>query len=214
MLICIYNLTDGEIFNLWDITNLILGDIYRAIVTYNYIGSAVFIGFNILFISAIGISVKNSYQCDSKYDTYKQWVSQWDREFQTMSWLDCKTEVFAGMKYVTKLKCRICTKFKERIIGRRNFSHRWIDGADSVRTTNIHDYSKSEQHCHTMNLERKSTAQHLDQGPAAYALIARLLITISREEMERLRIKHFLLQQRIWPSQNIQKFVKWKHDMA
>ena len=124
-----------------------------------------------------------------KYDTYKQWVSQWDREIQTMSWLDCETEVCAGVKYVTKLKCRICTKFQERIIGKRNFSQKWIDGADSVRTTNIRDHAKSEQHCHAMNLERKSAAQHLDQGPAAYASIARSLTTISSEEMERLRIK-------------------------
>ena len=34
VLICIYNLTDDETFNLWDTSNLILGDFYRAIVTY------------------------------------------------------------------------------------------------------------------------------------------------------------------------------------
>ena len=62
-----------------------------------------------------------------------------------MSWLDCETEVFAGVKYVTKLKCRICAKFKERIIGRRNFSNKWIDGADSVGTTNMCDHVKPEK---------------------------------------------------------------------
>ena len=105
-----------------------------------------------------------------KYDTYKQWVSQLDREMQTMLWLDCETELSAGVKYVMKLKCRICDKFKERIIGRRNFSQKWVDGADSVRTTNIRDHTKSEQHCHAMNLERKSAAQCLDQSLAVYAL--------------------------------------------
>ena len=34
LLICIYNLTDDETFNLWDTFNLILGHFYGAIVTY------------------------------------------------------------------------------------------------------------------------------------------------------------------------------------
>ena len=59
MLICIYNLTDDETFNLWDTSNLIL-------VTFTGYSNLLiisdrlcFIGFNILYISAIGISVKS-----------------------------------------------------------------------------------------------------------------------------------------------------------
>ena len=76
-----------------------------------------------------------------------------------------------------KLKCRIC-KLKERIIGRKNFSNKWIDGAGLVRAINIRDHAKSEQHCHAMNLERKSAAQRLEQSSAVYASIAHLLSTI------------------------------------
>ena len=116
-----------------------------------------------------------------------------------------------------KLKCRIFDKFKERIIIRRNFSQKLIDGADSLQTTNIRDHVKSEQHCHAMNLERKSTTQHLDQSPAVYAPIVWSLTTISSEEMERLQIKFdiaFLWQRRRCPLQNTQRFVKWKYDMG
>ena len=106
-----------------------------------------------------------------------------------MSWLDCDAETAAEIKYVTKLKCRVCTRYKDRIIGLRNFSGKWIKGADSLRTTNIRDHAKSEQHLHAMNLERKSLAQSIDESPASYAPIARALTTISPEEMEKLRVK-------------------------
>ena len=59
--------------------------------------------------------------------------------------------------------------YKDRIIGRRNFSNKWIEGANSIRTTNIRDHAKSEQHLHAMNLERKRLAQSLDESPATYA---------------------------------------------
>ena len=42
---------------------------------------------------------------------------------------------------VEKLKCKVCAKYKDRIISRKNFSGKWIDGADSVRTTNLIDHA-------------------------------------------------------------------------
>ena len=80
-----------------------------------------------------------------KHETYNKWLVQYDREYQTKTWLDCETEMDAGSKVVNKLKCRICTKHSDRITGRRNFSDKWIVGADCVKTTNIHDHSKSER---------------------------------------------------------------------
>ena len=44
MLICIYNLTDDETFNFWDIFNLILCDFYGAIVTLIISDRLCFIG--------------------------------------------------------------------------------------------------------------------------------------------------------------------------
>ena len=90
-----------------------------------------------------------------KHETYNKWLVQYDREYQTKTWLDCETEMDAGSKVVNKLKCRICTKHSDRITGRRNFSDKWIVGADCVKTTNIRDHSKSDQHIHAMNLERR-----------------------------------------------------------
>ena len=63
--------------------------------------------------------------------TYKKWMTELECGFQTLSWLDCDTGSIEGKKVVTKLKCKICTKHQLRINGRKHFSNKWIDGADS-----------------------------------------------------------------------------------
>ena len=50
-----------------------------------------------------------------KHGTYQKWVSQYDRNCQTMAWLDCDTAIERGVKLVTKLKCRVCAKYKDKI---------------------------------------------------------------------------------------------------
>ena len=82
--------------------------------------------------------------------TYTTLKRDLDRECSTMSWLDCETQVSARKKVVTKLLCSVCKKFRARIEHRRNFSERWIIGADSVRTSNIRDHSRADQHVHAM----------------------------------------------------------------
>ena len=77
-----------------------------------------------------------------QHETYQKWVKQYDRDCQRVTWLDCETGTERGVKVVTKLKCRVCTKYRERILGRKNFSEKWISGADSVRTTNVLDHAK------------------------------------------------------------------------
>ena len=58
---------------------------------------------------------------------------------------------------VEKLKCKVCTKYKERIIGRRNFSNKWIKGSDSIRTTNLVDHAKSAYPCHESSMQGRSS---------------------------------------------------------
>ena len=57
-----------------------------------------------------------------KYETFKRWIVNNDREFQTMTWLSCETESEHGEKFVTKLKCKICSKYREKLVGRKNFN--------------------------------------------------------------------------------------------
>ena len=55
VLICIYNLTDDETFNLWDLILVTFTGYSNLLIISDRL---CFIGFNILYISAIGISVK------------------------------------------------------------------------------------------------------------------------------------------------------------
>ena len=58
------------------------------------------------------------------YTTSEKWRRDFDREFETVSWLECESAVEGGTKVVRKLKCSVCNKFRMRIIHKRNFSDR------------------------------------------------------------------------------------------
>ena len=45
-------------------------------------------------------------------------------------------------KIVAKLKFKVCVKFES------NYSNKWIVGADSVRTSNIKEHARTDQHAH------------------------------------------------------------------
>ena len=79
----------------------------------------------------------------------------------------------------------MCVKNNDRITGRRNFSDKWIVGADCVKTSNIRD--QSDQHVHAMNLEKKEWAQENGLVTAQYAPQA--LYTLPEEERDRLSKK-------------------------
>ena len=90
---------------------------------------------------------------------------------------------------MTTLKCRACTEFRDRILSQKNFSDKWISGADSVHTTNVVDHAKSYQHVHAMNLLRKQQTQAQGMSVATYTPITQSLNTLSEDEWKRLRAK-------------------------
>ena len=92
-------------------------------------------------------------------------------------------------KVVTKLKCKVCVEFVEKIKGRKNFSDRWIVGAYSVRISNVCDHTKSDQHSHAMVLLKKQRSQSAGLGPSTYAPIAQAFSKLSDDERKRLRVK-------------------------
>ena len=69
-----------------------------------------------------------------------------------MLWLDCVVEREGVKSVVPKLKCKVCTKFADKIRGRKNFSEKWIAGADSVQISNVCDHTQNYQHTHAMRL--------------------------------------------------------------
>ena len=124
------------------------------------------------------------------FTTFQKWQRDLDREYQTKSWLDCDTKKEGAKKVVTKLKCKVCAEFVEKIKGRKNFSNRCIVGAYSVRISNVRDHTKSDQHSHAMALLKKQRSQSAGLGPSTYAPIAEAFSTLSVDERKRLRVKY------------------------
>ena len=60
-----------------------------------------------------------------------------------------------GKKVVTKLKCKVYTKHKLR----KHFSNKWIEGAGSIRTSNIRDHINADQHVHVMEIKNRAQGQ-------------------------------------------------------
>ena len=71
----------------------------------------------------------------------------------------------------------------------QNFSDRWIVGAESLRTSNIRDYRKNNQHVLAMSLLMRERASSCGQGSLSYAPIVQALNTLSDTKKERLKHK-------------------------
>ncbi len=74
--------------------------------------------------SSLGASTSESDSGSQKrrsvtYATFQKWCRDFDRELQTLSWLDCNTIYKDGGEIVTHLKGSICTKLEAKIKGRR-----------------------------------------------------------------------------------------------
>ena len=137
--------------------------------------------------SSSGTEAPPAKQRKVKHETFKKWTTQYDQEWQKVTWLDCETVPEGGTKLVVKLKCKVCRKYK--IVGRRNFSEKWISGAESVKTTNIVDHAKSDQHIHAMNLHKKELALSKNLSVASYAPIAQSMNTLPDDERSKLKVK-------------------------
>ena len=55
-----------------------------------------------------------------------------------------------GKKVVTKLKCNSRTMHKLK----KHFSNKWIEGAGSIKTSNIRDHINADQHVYVMEIEK------------------------------------------------------------
>ena len=123
------------------------------------------------------------------YATFQKWQRELDREYQTMSWLDCSSEYKSEKKVVTRLKCKVCSDFVERIRTGKNFSDKWIVGANSVRVSNVRDHVQSDQHAHAMMLLKKQRAKSAGLPPSSYAPLAQAFNRLSGDERGKLRFK-------------------------
>ena len=51
----------------------------------------------------------------AKTRSQKLWQHDYDCEWQTLTWLDCQSEMEHGKKFVKKLSCSVCKKYQDHI---------------------------------------------------------------------------------------------------
>lgn len=124
------------------------------------------------------------------YSTYIKWRHEFDKECQTISWLDCDVTGKEGKRIVDRLKCKVCLKYKSRIEHRRNYSNKWLVGAESIRTSNIRDHARSDQHLYAMALHCKEPSGSVaNAGGPSSSTVYTMLQRLSEDNKDRLRKK-------------------------
>ena len=92
-------------------------------------------------------------------------------------------------------------KFQHKIGGCCNYSDKWIVGADSLRTSNIKDHARTDQHNHAMLLFMKEQSRSAGLGPQSYAPIVRSLSALPEDRKANLRVKfdiaHFVATEKL-----------------
>ena len=54
-----------------------------------------------------GTAIPDSKKRRVAYSTYSKWKAEMDKNCQTMTWLECDSEVFSSKRFVTKLRCSV-----------------------------------------------------------------------------------------------------------
>ena len=121
------------------------------------------------------------------FGTFQRWKCELDKDHQTMTWLECEAKTnSAGKRVVDILKCKVCTKFKNQIQSKRNYSDRWVEGAGSLRVSNIKDHAKADQH---VTLFKREQAKASGVSPMTNTPIANALHRLSDDEKAKLEKK-------------------------
>ncbi len=84
--------------------------------------------------------------------TVEKWVAESDKTLNTTVWL---TYDMDRTHRVVALKCSVCERFKDRLVGRRNYSTAYIDGSTNLRASSFKKHAASGMHVRAMLLLKK-----------------------------------------------------------
>ena len=69
--------------------------------------------------------------------TVEKWKTDHDRELDTLTWLTYK---MADRNHVDSMSCSVCTCFRAKIQGIRNFSPAFIEGTQNLRVSSFNGF--------------------------------------------------------------------------
>ena len=119
--------------------------------------------------------------------TFERWQRQFERDYQTLSWLRCELE--QDKVHVATLSCEACKKYERSVQSLKNFSRVWITGSSNQKVSNVIDHATSEVHKASMARMRADSAKASGGSAALSTAIGRCLLTIDEETRARMRRK-------------------------
>ena len=116
--------------------------------------------------------------------TVEKWITEYEKQLCTATWLEY--ECIDGDRYhVARLKCSVCTKFKNQLEGMRNYNVAFIDGSSNVKTSSFRDHATTDMHKKAMALYKKRESNYTIQttpiAKALHRLDSTALVTMKRK---------------------------------
>ena len=106
-----------------------------------------------------------------------KWISDYDKQLNTTTWLKYSV---VDRVLVESMKCSVCSKFNNKLIGMRNYSSAFIDGSRNLRISSFKDHAASAMHLRAMNLLKKEQGVDICE----YAPIAKAISTMDETARE------------------------------
>jgi len=120
--------------------------------------------------------------------TFEKWQRNYEREYQTLSWLRCTT-VKEDSTMVQSLFCEMCKRYKDHLQGMRNYSPIWVTGSRNLKASNLIDHASSDQHKAAMRRHAVDNAKAAEQPIATYAPIARSFLRMQESVRAKMKLK-------------------------
>lgn len=86
--------------------------------------------------------------------TVDKWIAENDKALKTALWLKYDADP-ANRTCVASLKCSICSRFREKLAGMRNYNAAFVEGSVNLRLSSIKDHAASDMHSRAMLLLKK-----------------------------------------------------------
>ena len=111
--------------------------------------------------------------------------------------------------HMAEVRCKVCSKFRERLVSLWNYRPTFIEGTDNVRSSAILDHAKSAMHTRAMDLYYIKTNA---PSPLEYALIFKAFAheKLDPAAKEKLVKKSFFLSKETSCSRSSFHYVKWR----
>ena len=97
-----------------------------------------------------------------------KWITEYDKELNTSTWLKYTV---VDCLHVDSLMCSVCTRFKSKLQGMRNYNPAFVEGSKNLQTSSFKDHVTSIMHVRAMSMLKKRGDDVTEYAPIMKALL-------------------------------------------